>query len=125
MAEILEKSEFNMSFSLFYRLDNLFNALNRASLSLDLYLWYNLILVLYKEIAPLIKKDERDNYKIEMDKLIPEFIRIRGEIEDKGNYNISAGLYQKLQTLEIALRDVVNARGIYLRIKDDISFGFR
>jgi len=120
-----DKSEWSMDFTLFYRLDNIFNSLNKATLSLNLYLWYNLILVLYKEVAPLIDQADRAVYTESMNRLIPQFAKIKENIDTTGSFNISSTLYQELQNLEISLRDVVNKKGIYLRVKDDVSFGFR
>jgi len=122
-----EKSEYSMDFSLFYRIDTLFQKLNLATLSLDLYLWYNLILVLYKEIAPLINEKDRQQYKDKMNRLIPVFIEIKRqrEFSESGSYNIPTELYVELQNLEISLRDEVNKKGIYLRKKEDLSYGIR
>jgi len=112
-----DKSEYSMDFSLFYRIDYLFQRLDMATLNLNLYLWYNLILVLYKEVAPLIIDTERDHYKHQMEKFLPDFIEIKKAIEETGNADIPLKLYQDLQDFEISLRDVVNKRGLYLRLK--------
>lgn len=113
-----EKSEYSMDFSLFYRIDYLFQRLDQATLNLNLYLWYNLILVLYKEVAPLIKDKDRDNYKKQMEKFLPDFIEIKKAIDETGNADIPIRLYQDLQDFEISLRDVVNDNGFYLRKKE-------
>lgn len=119
-----EESEFNMSFTLFYRLDRIFERLNRASLLLDLYLWYNLILVLYKEVAPLIPIKDRQQYKDSMAAFIPKFVNIKKEIDNNNTYQIEPQLYTELQDLEISLRDIVNSRGIYLRKKESSLIDF-
>lgn len=111
------QSEYNMSFSLFYRLNDLFNKLNAATLAHDLYLWYNLILILYKEVAPLINEDNRKQYVEQMDQLIPIFVDIKKSIDQTGKFSITAGAYKDLQRLEISLRDVVHKAEIYIKIK--------
>ena len=116
-------SEFSMDFSLFYRLDQLFQRLDLAALSLDVYKWYNLILVLYKEVAPLINIEDREPIKAEMKRLIPLFAEMNNSINQTGKFSITADTYEQLQDLEISLRDIVNKKGVYLRIKRDRSFG--
>lgn len=120
-----EKSEFSMDFSLFYRINGLLYRLNDASFLMNMYVWYDLILVLWKEVAPLVKPEDRKPYLDRMDEFIPTFIDIKNQIDATGGYVLTLDLYKKLQAFEISLRDIINSKGIYLRVKEDGSYGFR
>ena len=124
MGEMPDNIPYTMDFSLFYRLDNLFYRLNNATLTLNLYLWFNLIMVLYKEIAPIIDEKDRKDYTSKMERLIPVFIELNRQYKEYGGIVVNPKLYKELQDLEIALRDAVNKRGIYLRKREDNSSGF-
>jgi len=120
-----EKSEFSMDFSLFWRLGQIQFWADNEQKSLNVYSWFNSLLVLYSEIAPLMKPDQRLFFSQKISELLPFFNSIKNEIKETDSFYIDYNLYNLLLELSIALKIVMVDKGIYLKKKDDSSYGFR
>lgn len=120
-----DNSEFSMDFSLFWRLGQIQFWADCEQKNLDVYNWYHSLLVLYGEIAPLMKPDRRDFFKQKISELLPFFNDIKKDIVEKDNFKIDYTLYNLLQELGTELKIVMVEKGIYLKKKDGVSFGFR
>lgn len=116
-------TEYNMTFTLFFRVNSLFYRADAESMTLNIYGWYHTILAVYREIAPLIKETDRAGYETTMTELLPEFIVIKQKLDAGLTYNLDFELYKRLMNFEIRLRDVMNKAGMYIQQKKDRSFG--
>jgi len=123
-TERIEKSEY-ADFSLFWRLGQIQFWADCEQKKLDVYNWFHSLLVLYSEIAPFIKQERRDYFDIKKSELLPYFNDIKKEIIEKDSFKIDYTLYNLLLSFGIELKIVLVEKGIYLKIKDDSSFGFK
>jgi len=124
-VERQEKSEYSMDFTLFWRLGQIQFWADNEQKSLNVYSWFNSLLVLYGEIAPIMKPDQRLFFTEKIRELLPFFNSIKKEIKETDSFYIDYNLYNLLLELSIQLKIMMVEKGIYLKRKDDASFGFK
>lgn len=132
--EMREQSEFDMSFSYLYRLNNIIYVIDEASLQLDFWKWFHSLMVLYREVSTELKGDVKNILTIPKEKDIKdEFIIVEDMIskiepyiskyQSRGNNGINQKMYKELHVLDIFLRQILKKSGLLLKMRQDPRFG--
>ena len=122
--ETRDQSEFNMAVSYLNRLNNLFYTADSASIGLDMYLWFNSLRVLFRELSTEMKKEEIAAHKININE-INVLLSRHLQLAKLGRGTISNELYERLDTLEMFLRNVMKESGLQTKIMDEAAKALR
>ena len=128
-----QQSEFDMSFSYLYRLNNVIYLINQSSNELDYWGWFHGLMVLYREVSTelkgdvnnilhLNKEDVKDEFVI-VEKMIASIEPLLSRYQTKGNNGINYQLYKELHVFDMFLRQVLKKSGLLIKMRQDPRFG--
>lgn len=114
-----EKTEFNFAISFLKRLDAFFWVADEAAIGLDSHAWFHALLVVRRELSPLMNPDElklADEYKKQIHLKVAAS-RIR--INRTGINEIPDDLYDLMDEFEIKMRSVLKRTGLLMKMQED------
>lgn len=115
--ESREQAEFNMATSYLVRLNNLFYAVDDASLSLNAFQWYHALMTLFRELSTEMSDDEVAAFILQGNNINE---RISTEARSsKVKNEMSPELYNDLQSFELKLRRILKTSGLQMRMQRD------
>ena len=131
-----EQSEFDMSFSYLYRLNNIIYVIDESSLQLNFWKWFHSLMVLYREVSTELRGDVNSILSKKKEKnedLKNEFLVVEGMIskiepyiskyKTRGNNGINQQMYKELHVLDIYLRQILKKSGLLVKMRQDPRFG--
>ena len=118
------QSQFNMAISFLNRLNLYFFQCADSAMRLDAYTWFHTLRGIYREMADDMKHDERKIVKDQIDALIP-LIDNWVRQSNKGLVKIDSQLYEKLDSLEICLREAINKAGYKTKYVNSASMALQ
>jgi hypothetical protein len=111
-------SEFHGAFDYIHRLNNLFYSADQAAINQDIYMWWSVLLTLYRELSTEMKAKEDEQFQVDIAK-INELVKDYTSVAQMGITDINMELFQSLQKFEKELRRIQKAAGLQQKIRDD------
>lgn len=122
-----QQSEWNGAADYLMRINMVLMEAAMASMQLDLYKWLHSLKIFYREIASVMKDDERSSlYKesIELSNKINKYLYRKND-KRFSKVPLDAKLIEGLEAFEIKLRQVYKDSGLQMRLMEDASRALR
>ena len=114
-----EKSDFNMAVSYLNRLNTLFYTADEASMTHNIYQWFNALLNILRELSTEMKEDELESKKKEAKDIFADVNKHVEDMNKSGLAQVTPELYWKLHNFELFLRGVLKESGLQMKMAED------
>ena len=114
-----EKSDFNMAVSYLNRLNTLFYTADEASMTHNIYQWFNALLNLFRELSTEMKEDELKEKREEAEDIFKDVNKHVEEMNKTGIAQVTPELYWKLHNFELFLRRILKEAGLQMKMAED------
>ncbi len=118
-------SEFNMAVSWLNRLNYYFYVCDEAAQNLQLFEWFQSLMILNRELCTEMKKDEEKTQQQQAEELFKEINILLKNQNRKGQTGIPPTTYWKLHKFETSLRKIMDKSGLLKRVQDDAMKSLR
>jgi len=112
-------SEFNMAVSWLNRLNYYFYKVDEAAENLDLYAWFQGLMILNRELVTEMKADEETSHNKKAKELFTQIQTQMNQQKRTGRAGIPPALYWELHEYETYLRKIMDKSGLLKRVQED------
>jgi len=114
-----KQSEFNMAVSWLGRLNYWFYICDEQSNQMNIYEWFQSLLILTRELITEMKPEEKQELEQTQKRIFPEINRVAMITERTGNKKVPPSLYWQLHEMETKLRTILDDSGLQKKAVDD------
>lgn len=112
-----QKSEFNDAIGFLNRCNQLFYLIDSFSASLDVYNWHQHLKILFKELSPDINNENKKKIRDMLRSLVYQV----NKTVTNPNKKIDSDIIEKLDDIEIELREIYDKCGYRSKIQSDAT----
>ena len=112
-------SEFNMAVSWLNRLNYYFYKVDEAAENLNLYEWFQGLMILNRELCTEMKPTEEEEHSAKAKALFEKIEKQLSQQKRTGKQSIPAALYWELHEYETFLRKIMDKSGLLKRVQED------
>lgn len=122
-----DKSEYNLAFTYIYKINELANVCDTASIQLDAYLWFRVLYALKRRLSIKMTNDVREDFDFRLEDINADLEEINRKLEANKKDKIpevSNTVYKKLHKLQEDLLILADKYGLLIKNLDSPEFKF-